>query len=106
MSKKVDNFSFKTKPYDHQMKVLEKSWEDKYHALFMEMGTGKSKIAVDTIALLHQQKDIEAALIVAPKGVYHNWVWKEIPTHLRSSDRQQARSALISSPPAPNLVLN
>ena len=85
MSKIIELFDFKTKPYEHQMKVLEKSWEQKYFALFMEMGTGKSKIAVDTIALLYQQKKIDAALIIAPKGVYHNWVWKEIPTHMTDS---------------------
>lgn len=82
MSEIIELFDFKTKPYEHQMQVLEKSWREKYYALFMEMGTGKSKIAVDTLGLLYQENEIDAALIIAPKGVYHNWVYKEIPTHM------------------------
>jgi SNF2 family DNA or RNA helicase len=48
----------------------------------MEMGTGKSKVAVDNIAILYEAGKITAALIVAPKGVYDNWVRGEIPAHL------------------------
>jgi SNF2 family DNA or RNA helicase len=48
----------------------------------MEMGTGKSKVAIDTIGALYKTKNINAALILAPKGVYDNWVQGEIPTHL------------------------
>ena len=48
----------------------------------MEMGTGKSKIVVDTVGLLHEVGEVNAILIVAPKGVFHNWVRKEIPAHL------------------------
>ena len=47
----------------------------------MEMGTGKSKVVVDNIGVLFEQGEIDAALIVAPKGVYDNWVQGEIPTH-------------------------
>lgn len=76
------NYEYKTTPYDHQKNVLEDSWEAENFALFMEMGTGKSKIAVDNIAMLYEFGKIEAALIIAPKGVYYNWVYKEIPAHL------------------------
>ena len=75
-------FNFKTKPYAHQLKALEESWAADHFALFMEMGTGKSKVALDTIATLYKEQRLNAALIVAPKGVYSNWVEGEIPTHL------------------------
>jgi SNF2 family DNA or RNA helicase len=75
-------FEFKTQPYDHQRKALKDSWSAEYYALFMEMGTGKSKVAVDNIAILYEAGKITAALIVAPKGVYDNWVRGEIPAHL------------------------
>ena len=52
------------------------------YALFMEMGTGKSKVAIDTMGALFKRKEIDTALILAPKGVYDNWVRKEIPAHL------------------------
>jgi SNF2 family DNA or RNA helicase len=50
----------------------------------MEMGTGKSKVLVDNIAMLYDKGKINAALIIAPKGVYRNWYSSEIPTHLAS----------------------
>ena len=45
-------YTFKTKPYDHQLDAFNKSWKSPYHALFMEMGTGKTKVIVDTIGAL------------------------------------------------------
>ena len=75
------NFEFKTRPYDHQRKALEDSWAAEYYALFMEMGTGKSKVAIDNIAMLFEAGKINAAMIVAPKGVYDNWAKGEIETH-------------------------
>lgn len=75
-------FDFKTKPYKHQLEVFHDSWDKRLYALFMEMGTGKSKIAVDTFAALYEEGKIDTVLVVAPKGVYHNWTQKEIPTHL------------------------
>ena len=70
-------YKFKTKPYEHQMKALESSWDKKNFALFCEMGTGKSKILLDNISMLYDKGKINAALIVAPKGVYRNWVEQE-----------------------------
>ena len=76
------NFVYKTKPYEHQHKVLEESWSTTEFALFLEMGCGKSKILIDNIAMLYNRGNIDSALIVAPKGVYDNWVSGEIPDHL------------------------
>ena len=78
----MGEYKFKTKPYDHQLKALEKSWDKEYYGLFMEMGTGKSKVLIDEIASLYMRGKISAALIVAPKGVYRNWEKGEIPTHM------------------------
>lgn len=78
----MQKYKFKTEPYDHQRTALAGSWNHTYHALFMEMGTGKSKVTIDNIGVLYEQGEINAALIVAPKGVYDNWVKGEIPNHL------------------------
>jgi len=48
----------------------------------MEMGTGKTKVAIDNMAMLYDNGKINGALIIAPKGVYKNWYSQEIPTHL------------------------
>ena len=80
----VRNYRFKTKPYEHQLIALEKSWDKEEYAYFMEMGTGKSKVLIDNIAILYDKGKINGVLIVAPKGVYKNWYSSEIPTHLAS----------------------
>ena len=76
------NYKFKTKPYAHQLKALEMSWDRPYFAYFMEMGTGKSKVLIDNISMLYDNGKINGVLIVAPKGVVKNWYESEIPTHL------------------------
>ena len=76
------NYKFKTKPYAHQITALEKSWNKAHFAYFMEMGTGKSKVLIDNIAMLYDKGKINGALIIAPKGVYQNWFDIEIPNHM------------------------
>ena len=78
----MHGFEFKTQPFDHQLSTLERCWSSDYYALFMEMGTGKSKVAIDNMAVLYEAGKIKSALIVAPKGVYDNWIRAEIPTHM------------------------
>ena len=75
-------YKFKTKPYKHQETALNHGGQRKSFGYFMEMGTGKSKVLIDNIGMLYQQGEIDFALIIAPKGVYRNWVSKEIPEHM------------------------
>lgn len=75
-------YNFKLKPYQHQMEALERSFDKEEYALFCEMGTGKSKILIDTMSMLYDNGRIQGALIIAPKGVYKNWEQSEIPTHI------------------------
>ena len=58
------------------------SWDKQVFAYFMEMGTGKSKVLIDNIAILYNKGHINGVLIVAPKGVYKNWFDGEIPNHM------------------------
>ena len=74
--------NFKTKPFNHQLQALGCSWSKDNFAYFMEMGTGKSKVLIDNIAMLYDSGKINAAVIIAPKGVYRNWERLEIPAHL------------------------
>ena len=76
------NYKFKTKPYAHQLTALDKSWNRETYAYFMEMGTGKTKVLIDNVAMLYDKGKINGALIVAPKGVIGTWHNQEIPTHL------------------------
>ena len=76
------HYKYKSKPFAHQKKALEMSWNKEVFAYFMEMGTGKSKVLIDNIAMLYNAGKINGALIVAPKGVYKNWFDQEIPNHM------------------------
>ena len=76
------HYKYKSKPFAHQKKALEMSWDKEVFAYFMEMGTGKSKVLIDNIAMLYNAGKIDGALIVAPKGVYKNWFDGEIPNHM------------------------
>ena len=75
-------YKFKTKPFEHQAKVLKESWNRVNYAFFMEMGTGKSKVCIDNVGILYEQRKIDTFIVVAPKGVYRNWAKLEIPIHL------------------------
>ena len=76
------DYKFKTKPYAHQLTALEKSWNKETYAYFMEMGTGKTKVLIDNLAMLYDKGKVDGALIIAPKGVIGTWYNQEIPTHL------------------------
>jgi len=76
------NYKFKTKPYAHQLTALEKSWNKETYAYFMEMGTGKTKVLIDNLAMLYDKGKVDGALIIAPKGVVKTWYEQELPTHL------------------------
>jgi SNF2 family DNA or RNA helicase len=48
----------------------------------MEMGTGKTKVLIDNLAMLYDKGKVDGALIVAPKGVVGTWYNQELPAHL------------------------
>lgn len=72
----------RTPPYAHQQQALDLSHDREVFALLMEMGTGKTKVAIDTIAMMAGRGDISGALIIAPKGAYADWVDTQIPVHM------------------------
>lgn len=74
-------FNFKTVPYEHQLEVLNLSYSRIFFALFMDMGTGKSKVIIDTANQLYAEGLLDAVVVLAPNGVHVNWVRNEIPAH-------------------------
>jgi SNF2 family DNA or RNA helicase len=75
-------YPYKNKPFLHQEAYLSRFWKRKVGALFADMGTGKSFMVINNIAMLYDNGHVNAALIVAPKGVYRNWLNSEIPKHM------------------------
>jgi SNF2 family DNA or RNA helicase len=93
----LTKYEFKLPPYQHQEVGIKKSWNKNVYALFCEMGTGKSKMLIDTIGILFERGEIDAALIVAPKGVYKNWQRSELPRHM--PDRILEKADIIAWSP-------
>ena len=91
------NYKFKTKPFKHQFDAFMNSKDKEAYALFMEQGTGKSKVIIDNIAYLFRKGSIDTAIIAAPKGVYRNWFGSEFKTHM-PEDVVQFSKVCIWSP--------
>lgn len=70
-----------TKPYNYQREIVEMTWQKPYWAFFMEMGTGKSKIVVDTIVNLYLAGEVDTVLYIAKKGELSNFQVYELPRH-------------------------
>jgi len=68
-----------------------------YYAFFWEMGGGKTKITLDTAAMLYLNGKIDGLLVFAPKGAYLNWVFEEIDKHM--TDMLDYRVAYWSASP-------
>ena len=90
------DYRFKTKPFQHQLDALSASWNKEVWALFMEMGTGKTKVCIDNIAILFDKGKINSALIIVPNGIKRNWR-NELGIHL--SDHINYRVAVWSASP-------
>lgn len=78
----TSNFPFVMKPLAHQLEVWEHSRDLARYALFHEMGLGKTKVIVDTMAWLAMHDKIDVVIIMAKKGEYSNWPLSEIPAHM------------------------
>ncbi len=77
----------KVKPrFKHQETVLNDTRDREAFAVFWEQGTGKTRLALDTMVHLAQQDKIDAMLILAPNGVHQLWIDDEIPEWVGTGD--------------------
>ena len=67
-------YKFKTRPFQHQTNALQKTYGLDQSALYMEMGTGKSKIIIDTACSYYNSDVINALLITCPVSIRSNWL--------------------------------
>ena len=68
-------------PYDHQRKTLRETIGKSQWALFLEMGTGKSYIAINTLAYWFERGQIDRAVYLAKAGEYANFYYDQMPEH-------------------------
>lgn len=78
----ANDFRFKSKPFDHQLRAFLMSRDREAFGYFMEMGTGKSKVLIDVICWLYSHGKIDAALIAAPNGVHRQWINEQLRDHV------------------------
>lgn len=79
------SYPFRVAPFAHQLEALRASYNKRAFALFMEPGTGKTKITLDTAALLFLRGHIRGLLVLAPNDVHAQWVEEQIPEHFPES---------------------
>jgi SNF2 family DNA or RNA helicase len=106
----MTEYVYKTTPFKHQEQAFLLSRDRDSFALFMEQGTGKTKVAIDTACWLFGKGEIDLLIVIAPNGVHTNWVVNEIPTHAPEHYCVQAaiyRSSMTKAEEAKiNAVLN
>jgi len=107
----VGDYAFKRDPMDHQRRAFALSRDQEAFGLFMEQGTGKTKVTIDTACHLYLKKKIDAMIVVAwPNGVHRNWVDYELPVDMsvpyqaeywsgnyKAKFRQEAFAALLAT---------
>lgn len=85
-------------PFDHQAEALRRGWSRPGYGYLLEMGLGKSRVLIDNFCMLYVNEQVDALLIVAPKGVYSNWTREseenpgELQKWMWSSLRQSSRT--------------
>jgi len=72
----------KTEGMGHQIEALRAMEGREYFALLMEQGTGKTWTILADTERLYARGEIDALLVIAPKGVHTNWINREIPEHM------------------------
>lgn len=79
------SYEYKTQPYAHQKEAFAASRHAEYYALFMEMGTGKTWVFLQTGFSLFVEGHIDIMLVFAPIGVHRQWVTEQLPAHAPDS---------------------
>jgi len=66
------DYTFKTKPFSHQIQCFNFFKELNIGGLFLEMGTGKTKIIIDILSYLKLAGKVSKVLYVCPNSVLEN----------------------------------
>lgn len=105
-------YRFKRKPMAHQVEALKKLLiNDWGGALLMEPRTGKTKVAVDFLAIKFIRKEIDRVFIVCPKHVMDVWLEQfalDFPYSYRTfvwDARHRRMSLNLPDPPTDSLLV-
>lgn len=75
------NLHMKYYPHPHQESEFREHRDSPARATIWAPRNGKSKSCIDLACYLFTEKKIKTTVILAPNGVSHNWVAREIPNH-------------------------
>lgn len=75
-------FHYKTEPRGKQREVIESTWHEPRWAFLCRPGTGKTKLAIDTAAMLYMTGKISAMIVVTLNNVHRQWIEEGLPAHL------------------------
>lgn len=67
-------YKFKTKPREYQREALNRAWDKPAYALYMDMGTGKTKTAIDLYSAYFLEGRVDRILILTKYSTRMNWV--------------------------------
>lgn len=68
-------YRWKKRPYHHQVRAVKTLLANDGGALLMEPRTGKTKVVIDYISILHQAKGVNRVLVIGPVSAIG--VWKQ-----------------------------
>jgi len=71
---------FKTTPFKHQQRAIDFLKGKDSAALFMEMGTGKTKVVIDDAGRLFYDGKLDKVLVFCPNSIKSTWI-EEVETH-------------------------
>lgn len=74
-------YSHKLNPFPDQFNAVNKAYKNNVWALYMRMGSGKSKSAIDIVTAAFFERHIDAAVVICPNAVKPVWLGNEIDTH-------------------------
>lgn len=75
------HWKFRLPPFAHQAKALELGAPQAEFAYLMDMGTGKTKVAIDDAAYHFARGEIDRVVVIAPNGVHEQWIDQALPVH-------------------------
>lgn len=70
------------KPFQHQIDCFERFKDCSYFAIFADMGTGKSRMAIDVVKHKYSKGLSDRLVIIAPVVIGPQWHLEQLPMHL------------------------
>ena len=74
-------YAFKTQPRQYQLSALSSAWGKSTFAFYMDMGTGKTKTALDLFSAYYIDAKVDRLLVVTKFSTRRNWE-REVGIHM------------------------